>query len=380
MIEPRFAIVVTTIGSGEFLDIYAAKFAEEGLLDHATMIVIADRKTPPALREAVARARASGMHLVFPDLTEQDAYLARLGAIREFVPWDSDARRNIGFLLAYESGAEVIVGIDDDNLCEAPGPWLRDHAIVAAPAHALTVTRSESGWYNPCDLLDTQPARMHPRGYPYARRDERPALSEVTLHGRVDVNAGLWLGTPDVDAFTHLAGQAEARALRGSAILHPGTWAPVNTQNSAIRREAMGAWWFARMGQKVNGIPIERFGDILSGYFLLVCAGATGGLVRFGTPLVMHRRNAHDIGRDALRELPGIWLMEDILAWLPGLRLSGAGYVDAYDALADALEDFAGTRPGAFWTDSALGFVAETTRGMRAWADAIRTIDGRARG
>ena len=378
MTGPRSAIVVTTIGDGSFLDTYAAKIGEEGLLEGTTMFVITDRKTPAAMGDAIVRARASGLDVRCPELAEQEAWIARHGTIGDYIPWDSDARRNIGFLLAYESGADVIVAIDDDNLCELPGPWLREHAVAAAPAAEHHVTRSASGWYNPCQLLETEPAGIYPRGYPYAQREGQPLLTAQALHGRVDVNAGLWLGTPDIDAFTHLAGPVEARSLSGTpVILHPDSWGPINTQNTAIRREAMGAWWFARMGSSINGLRIERFGDILSGYFLLACAHHLGGLVRFGTPLVMHRRNAHHIGHDALHEMPGIWMMEDIAAWLHGHPLSGRNYVEAYLALADGLEEFAGTRPGAIWTDSAIEFIASTTGGMRAWSDAIRAIDGR---
>jgi hypothetical protein len=377
MAEPRFAIVVTTIGNGGFLDIYAAKLAEEGLLDRTTMIVIPDRKTPSGLRDAVARARAAGLDTRCPDLDEQDAWIDRLGAIRDFIPWDSDARRNIGFLMAYAQGADAIVGIDDDNLCDLPGPWLAEHAIVAKAAAAHDTTRSDSGWYNPCQLLDTVPAGIYPRGYPYAQRGASPGLTTETLHGRIDVNAGLWLGVPDIDAFTHLASPVEARALRGAqVVLHPDSWAPVNTQNTAIRRGAMAAWWFARMGATVNTLRIERFGDILSGYFLIACARHLGGLVRFGTPLVSHRRNPHDLARDALHELPGIWMMEDILAWLQEHRLSGATYAEAYLALADGLEALARGRPSAFWTASAADFLTATASGMRAWTHAIRTLDG----
>ena len=141
----------------------------------------------------------------------------------------------------------------------------------------------------------------------------------------------------------------------------------------------MAAWWFVGMGHRINTLAIQRFGDILSGYFLIACTRQVGGLVRFGTPPVMHRRNAHDIGKDALGELPGLWLMEDIAPWLHELSLSGRDYSEAYLALADALDEFAAGRPSAFWTDSARGFIGATTRGMRDWTQAIRTIDGRAR-
>lgn len=376
MAEPSYAIVVTTIGAGAFLPVYARKTAEEGLLDRTTLIVIPDRKTPAALGDAVAAARRMGLRVDCPDLAEQEARLARFGAIGEAIPWNSDARRNIGFLIAYESGADAIIAIDDDNLCELPGPWLAEHGVVTLPGGPQTVSASASGWYNPCDLLEIERPGVYPRGYPYAARGAQPALAVHEMHGRVDINAGLWLGAPDVDAFTHLAGPAGASALRGSAVLHPDSWAPVNTQNTAVRREAMGAWWYVLMGETINTLPIQRFGDILSGYFLTACARQVGGLVRFGTPPVMHRRNHHDIGRDALGELPGIWMLEDMLPWLHALQLSGGDYVEAYDALADALDGFADGRPSAFWTDSARGFIAATTRRMRAWTDAIRSIDG----
>ena len=377
MADPRFAIVVTTIGRGEFLEVYAAKLAEEGLLERTTLIVIPDHKTPRELADAVASARRSGLAIEFPDFAAQEAYLARLGSIGDWIPANSDARRNIGFLMAYELASEVIVGIDDDNLCELPGPWLAEHGIAGAPAAAHAVTASASGWYNPCALIETSPAGIYPRGFPYAQRsDTPPSLARREVHGRIDVNAGLWLGAPDVDAFTHLAGGVEAHALLGSVVLDPNTWAPVNTQNTAIRREAMAAWWFVRMGDRINGLSVQRYGDILSGYFLVACARQAGGLVRFGTPAAMHRRNAHDHGTDALGELAGIWLTEDILPWLHELRLSGADYRECYRALADALDEFSGRRRGAFWTASALAFISATTSGMRDWAEAIRIIDG----
>lgn len=381
MAEPQFAVVVTTIGAGEFLDVYARKIAEEGLLERTTMFVIPDRKTPAALGEAVARARLAGLRIECPDLQAQERYLADLGMIGEFIPWNSDARRNIGFLMAYQSAAEVIVAVDDDNLCELPGPWLTEHSVVADPATRRRVIESASGWYNPCTLLESDPPLLYPRGYPFAQRGGPPPLTMRAVEARIDINAGLWLGVPDVDAFTHLAGPTHTTALREpSLVLAPGTWAPVNTQNSAIRRDAMAAWWFPRMGHMINGLNIARFGDILSGYFLLACARQVGGCVRFGTPLVIHRRNAHDFARDALGELPGIWITEELVAWLQRLRLSGNDYVSAYRALADELDAFAATHPSAFWTESVRFFLYETTRGMRAWAEAICLIDGRARG
>ncbi|MFE2024831.1 hypothetical protein ACFW9V_06705, partial [Streptomyces hygroscopicus] len=49
-------IVMTTIGSGSFLDHFADALAEEG----ARLVVIPDRKTPSTFYEACERARGRG--------------------------------------------------------------------------------------------------------------------------------------------------------------------------------------------------------------------------------------------------------------------------------------------------------------------------------
>jgi len=381
MAEPTFAVVVTTIHDGAFLDVYAKKLAEEGLLDRATMVVIPDRKTPPTLTDAVARARRAGLAVDCPDLDAQDAFLRSLGRVHDIIPWDSETRRNVGSLLAYASGADVIVAIDDDNLCELPGPWLGEHAVVAGPPSPADLVGSPTGWLNPCGLLALSRSPVYPRGYPFAQRGaDAPWETRHTDRVRIDVNAGLWLDDPDIDAFTRLAGPVTSNAVQGeSIVLDPATWSPINTQNTAVRRAALPAWWCVRMGDAIDGLRIERFGDILGGYLLLACARAAGGHVRFGTPPVMHRRNVHDIGRDALLELPGVWLVESLAPWLRAVTLEATGYDEAYPELADALDGWAETARGPAWTTSARAFTHGVADGMRAWAEAFRVLDGRGR-
>ncbi|HVG24851.1 MAG TPA: hypothetical protein VND45_11900, partial [Thermoanaerobaculia bacterium] len=111
---PRVAIVVTTIFEPRFLDGYVENLRRFGH-EETELIVIIDRKTPATVAERCAHHRRAGMTVLCPTLEEQEAFLARFPTMRGRVPYDSDNRRNIGFLMALDRGAEVLISIDDDN-------------------------------------------------------------------------------------------------------------------------------------------------------------------------------------------------------------------------------------------------------------------------
>ncbi len=84
----------------------------------------------------------------------------------------------------------------------------------------------------------------------------------------VHINAGLWLLDPDIDGITWLVAKPRVKAFKGeSLVLGPGTWSPVNSQNTALAREAIPSYYFIRMGYPISGMPIDRYGDIFSGLF-----------------------------------------------------------------------------------------------------------------
>ena len=132
---------------------------------------------------------------------------------------------------------------------------------------------------------------------------------------------------------TRLAVHAETeQALTGSEVLAKDTWAPVNSQNTAIRRDVIPAYYFFRSG---------RFGDIYQGYLAQACAKAMGHSVRFGTPAVTHARNDHDLLRDLQLELPDILILDGWLDWLTGRALAGGTYAGNYQYLSEKLRSHA---------------------------------------
>jgi hypothetical protein len=128
------------------------------------------------------------------------------------------------------------------------------------------------------------------------------------------------------------------------------------------------------MGYPLAGMPIDRYGDIVSGYFSQACCRHLGNKIRVGTPVVEHRRNSHNYMRDAANELACIWVLEDILQWLPEVRLQGGDYCESYASLAALLEDAVESFSGSIWNDATRGYFHQMAYCMRQWIAACRQL------
>jgi hypothetical protein len=372
----KTAIVVTTILEPEFLGGYVANLEARGRSRDVDIIVIVDRRTPRSMDEACRQYRAQGHSVLCPSLAEQERFLSRLPDMAGRIPYDSDNRRNIGFLMALERGADVLISIDDDNHCLPGTDFVGEHAI-AGEACTVTEVSTSDGWFNLATMLREDGAReIYPRGFPYAaRHGPREVARSAPVTRRIAVNAGLWIGDPDVDAVTRLALRPHVSAADDRAlVLGPGVWSPVNTQNTAIAREAIAAYYYVRMGHSLGGMTIDRYGDILSGYFVQKCAKALGHAVRIGGPVTDHRRSPHNLFKDLYHELAGMVIVEELLPWLMEMTIAESNYADAYLSLSHQLEARAAGYGGFVWDQGAREFLAATAANMRAWVGAVRAI------
>ena len=245
-------------------------------------------------------------------------------------------------------------------------------------------------------MLETNVSvEVFPRGFPYFARqqcehtteDADPGETAERFTGQghnsnrdnqrstIAINAGLWLSDPDVDAVTRLSLNPKVRAFRPpSVVLGSNVWTPINTQNTALTREAGVAYYYVRMGYPLKGSKIDRYGDILSGYFVQKCAKHLGQAVRVGTPVADHRRTPHNLFKDLCHELAGMVIVEDLLPWLIDVQLGGGTYADAYASLADHLASEAANFRGFVWDAGGRDFLLETAENMHTWLGAIEQI------
>lgn len=372
----RVAIVVTTIFEPRFLDGYVENLRRFGHDQTTEIIVIIDRKTPPAVAERCEHHRRDGARVLCPTLEEQESFLARFPSMKGRIPYDTDNRRNIGFLMALERGAEVLISIDDDNYVLDHVDFVAEH-LVAGTTIDDPAAESSDGWLNICTLLHSSTKdEIFPRGFPYfARRHERTLRDANEGAARVAVNAGLWLSDPDVDAMTRLTQAPRIHAAEDASLrLGRGTWTPINTQNTAIVRDAIAAYYYVRMGFSLGGLRIDRYGDILSGYLVAKCVKTRGDAIRIGSPIADHRRTPHNLFKDLYHELAGMVLLDDLLPWLTETTIGGSSYAELYASLADALEEQSASMKGFVWDDGGRDFLVETAGHMRAWLEAVAEI------
>jgi hypothetical protein len=377
--SPTGSIVLTTIYESSILAEYHSSLEKYGHLESVGAIVIPDKKTPRAVFEQCAELRRRGWNVQCPSLEEQEEYLGRLGGFKHLVPYNSDNRRNIGFLMALEQQADYLISIDDDNFPLPDSDFVREHAVVCADEAEFTVVESDSGWFNICEMLCLEPdVRVYPRGFPYNQRHKQDRPERNRQRAVVRMNAGLWLSEPDLDAMTWLIAPVRATdAQPESVVLGRSVWSPINTQNTSLHRDVIPSYYFVRMNYPMAGMPIDRYGDIFSGYFSQACVRHIGHSIRVGSPVANHLRNSHNYMADVTKELACIWTLEDVTGWLQNLKLDGARYSETYLSLSEAIDDAVEKFTGFIWTDTTRGYFHQTAYCMRKWVEACRVLGAR---
>ena len=101
-----------------------------------------------------------------------------------------------------------------------------------------------------------------------------------------------------------------------------------------------------------------------------------GYRIRVGTPVVDHIRNPHHYLSDLTGELPGIWMMEDILPWLKEVKLEGHTYEEVYLSLSYALEEAVERFKGFIWDQSTRNYFHRMAENMRIWVKSVRVVSG----
>lgn len=312
----KFALITTTINTPYNLEAYVKDIADHNPSD--TLVIVAgDLKTPEdvsAFCEKLTKQFGISVRYLSP-VDQQCKY----PDYSNFLGWNTIQRRNIALLEAYKTGAEIIVTIDDDNYLTEEN-YLEQHGILDERT-IVEVVDSDSGWYNNCRRLRCENAvsEFYPRGYSLRERGTAPRIKSELIPVRSVVNAGLWVGDPDIDAVTRIAVNPKVNnAVTLPFALGPSTYCPFNSQNTAIHRDALSAYCM------VSGVG--RYDDIISSFFVKRIADHFNDAIRFGAPIVRQERNPHNLWKDLDNERIGMCLTDSFVDWLKLTTLQGRNY------------------------------------------------------
>ncbi len=357
----KTTIVTTTINVPVMLAKYARNARDYGHRD-VNFVVIGDRKTPTEARDCCDDVTRNYLPCEYLDLAEQKSYLADMPELWDHLPVDSIQRRNVGLLKAWADGADVVITIDDDNFLSNQD-FVGTHGLAGQRA-TLPLIESTSGWYNVCTgLAELSGAPFYHRGYPMEQRwREREEFTTTAVREtRVAVNAGFWLDDPDIDAMTRIYRQPVVTGVLPGFPkrfgLEPGTWSPFNSQNTALARDVMPAYFMSPY--------VGRYDDIWPSYLVVRIAEHLRDVVAYGDPIVRQKRNAHNLWRDLDNERFGMMETTNLCEALRSIRLTGTNYHECFGQIATALPG--AWSEGAKWTEAMRTSRQMFLEGIRIW-------------
>ena len=301
----RTALVTTTINVPTVLKLFQHNHALNRVNDPA-FFVAGDLKTPSEA-EAFCKTIPNCFYL---SPKKQDEW--KCSAL---IPFNCIQRRNIAILEALKWGADIIILCDDDNASIARGSYFDTFFdIITTPFDGLQV--GSGGWFDYGRWqFPVEGAPVSQRGMPYVEQDDY--VGHV-VGAQIGVAQGICLGDPDTSAIDRIARRPVihqvSELLREGVVVHPDTKTVFNSQNSAILRELVPAFFLAPY--------LGRNDDI---YGSLICRRIMrerGLYLHVGKPFVYQQRNEHDLLRDLAAEMYGMERIMAFTALLDGLYLS----------------------------------------------------------
>lgn len=245
------------------------------------LIVVGDTKTPHNLYRNL-------QNVTYLDPESQETLSKELS---DSIGWRSIRRRNLGFLKAYQMGAEIMATVDDDNI---PLDNWGSKLMVGMDVEVNLYTTG-------LDVFDpisvTEHRELWHRGFPL----QYVSMREPKLVGvekvKCLVQADFWNGDPDIDAVCRITKMPEV-TFEPFSPFSSDKIAPFNSQNTFIHRELIPHYMV---------IPhIGRMDDIWGAYAIQQdLSELHGNFVVYNEATVYQDRNEHDLTVDLEEEMIG---------------------------------------------------------------------------
>ena len=255
-----------------------------------TLIVVGDIKTPHYEYE--------NLNCIYLSPEYQEKTYPELS---DTIGWKSIQRRNIGFVEAYNRGADIVATVDDDNI--PYDSWGTN--VVVGETVEIDFYDTHLGVFDPLSV--TEHNQVWHRGYPI---ELVPFRKEVTYSGklkrRVLVQADLWDGDPDIDAMARLSIRPIVKFDKIQGPYGSLSISPFNSQNTFLAREVIPYYSvFPHVG---------RMDDIWGGYVL---QHYFPNSVIYNKASVFQDRNVQDLITNLEKEIMGYRKTSELIRSLP---------------------------------------------------------------
>jgi len=239
------------------------------------LIVVGDQKTPADYR------LERGLYLT-PEM--QEKYDLELS---DAIGWNCIQRRNFGLLWAYESGADVVALVDDDNI--PYDHWGKD--LLINKNTRVICYDTDLPAFDPVGA--TNEKHLWHRGFPIQLVSSRNYSNRGNEVMKFDVEADFWNGDPDVDAVCRMVYNPRCTFKDEFFPMASKTFSPFNSQNTFLSRECLKDYFlFPSVG---------RMDDIWASYYVQ----SLGRKVVYNRASVFQDRNEHNLIQDMKLEYRG---------------------------------------------------------------------------
>jgi hypothetical protein len=302
-------IVTTTINPVTEATLKFASIADE---KDFTFVIVGDTKTPHGMYEQLVSVCKNVIYLspekqseLYPELSE-------------IIGWKTIQRRNIGFVYAYQNGADIVATVDDDNI---PYSSWGDNIMVGKEIEVDEYENMSCPYFDA--ISTTEHNDLWHRGFPI---EYLQVKNNIEYKGKTRitplVQAEFWDGDPDIDAICRLSKKPIIK-FRPFEPFTTKQLSPFNSQNTFIHRSVLKYY---------SVFPyIGRMDDIWGSY---VMQYHSPNSVIYTQSSVYQARNPQDLVKNLENEIIGyrgtLPLLEDLHNYRGLLPDKTIEYFDIY--------------------------------------------------
>lgn len=218
-------IITTTINHPTEATI---KFCEIADKKDFQFVIVGDTKTPHEEYHNLESIYQNVTYL--PPVTQSELY----PELSDIIGWKTIQRRNIGFVYAYQQGAEIVATIDDDNI---PYECWGDDIMIGKEIEVDLYENTSCPYFDAISTTDHND--LWHRGFPI---EYLQVKNDIEYKGKTKitplVQAEFWDGDPDIDAICRLSKKPIVKFDHFEPFT-TNQLTPFNSQNTFLHRSVL---------------------------------------------------------------------------------------------------------------------------------------------